>query len=83
MGKMKELQIELEELHIKIHQVLRSYRPHYSTDQQECITNRLVIFCKSEGLPLWSIDELLQLNYLNRRQETWLENLLEEWDACS
>ena len=82
MGQLKELHIQLEELHLKIHEVLRSYRPHLATDEQTQITNQLNVFCKSEGLPFWSIDELLQLNYLNRRQETWLENLQDEWDAC-
>lgn len=44
------------------------------------LCDRLEEFCKAEGLPHISADELLTLNATDSRQAEWLHGFIAAWD---
>ena len=44
------------------------------------LCDRLEEFCKAEGLPHISADELLTLNATDSRQAEWLRGFITAWD---
>lgn len=44
------------------------------------LCDRLEEFCKAEGLPHISADELLTLNATDSRQAEWLRGFIAAWD---
>ena len=39
-------------------------------------------YCKAQGLPWWSADELILLNTLTPEQRRWISDFIVRWDEC-